>query len=90
MTSDRGRVPFDLRPAPGRNAARLARRRKGWCLGYNTSPDAPRMPACAPALRAALPDLCEPGRAADDSAAARIAAVALVMWNMKRRHSFHS
>jgi len=37
------------------------------------------MPACDPALRASLPDLCEPGRAADGSAAARIAVV-VILW----------
>jgi len=26
---------FDSRSAPGREPARLARRRKGWCLGSN-------------------------------------------------------
>lgn len=51
-TSDRGRVPFDLCPAKDRLPARLARRRKGWCLDRNTSPDAPRKPAPATALQA--------------------------------------
>jgi len=57
-------------------------------LGSNTSPDAPEKPACAPALRASPPDLCEPGCAADGSAAARIVAVVPVMWNMRKRHFF--
>jgi hypothetical protein len=59
----------------------------GWCLDLNTPPDAPRNPAGAPALHASLPDLCEPGRAAAGSAAARIAAVVAVdpvMWNMRK------
>jgi len=60
MTSDRGRVAFDLCSAPGRAADRLARERKGWCLAPNTPPDAPRMPACATALRASLPELAAP------------------------------
>jgi len=59
-TPDAVRDAFDFRSAPGRSAARLARRRKGWCLGSNSSPDAPRMPACALALRASLPDLAAP------------------------------
>jgi hypothetical protein len=42
----------------------------------------PRTPATAPALHASLPDL--------NCAAARIAAVVSVMWNMRKRHFSHS
>ena len=75
---------------PGRAAARLARQLKGWCLRSNSSPDAPRTPATAPALRAALTGPVATAGPAAARIAAVAGAVAPVMWNMRKIHFSHS